>query len=422
MVHPILKKDCNQNRPEKRQLFFGLPFPWILKNAMKVAMKDKQFQTGNVLLLSFSHFVHDIYTSFLSPLLPLIIEKLSISLGQAGLLSMMLQLPSLFNPFIGSLADRKGLARWLVILAPSLTAVPMSLIGTTSSYGMLLFLLFAAGTSVALFHVPSPVLIAQMSGARKGQGMSFYMTGGEAARTVGPLIAVGLVSMLGLENCYPVMIFALLTSMVLYFRLGSMEIKTKRSKKISFMSTVKETKPIIGPLSGILTFRAFMHSSMAVFLPVFVERQTGNLWFAGTALVAYEAMGVIGVLGAGTLSDRMGRRPMLMVSLVTAPLALFFFVMTGGILRFLMLLIAGLSILSTTPVMLALVQEKCSKSPAAANGLFMMISFVTRSITTVLVGVIGDFAGLENMFIICAVAGFGALPFIAKLKDHTKKT
>jgi len=89
----------------------------------------KKFDTARVSLVSSAHFVHDLYTSFLSPLLPLIIEKLSLSLSQAGLLSTVMQIPALLNPFIGLFADNRGLARWLVILAPTLTAVPMSFIG-----------------------------------------------------------------------------------------------------------------------------------------------------------------------------------------------------------------------------------------------------------------------------------------------------
>ena len=58
------------------------------------------FQTGAVLLLSLCHFVHDVYSSFLSPLLPLLIQKLSMSLTQAGLLSTVMQLPALINPWI----------------------------------------------------------------------------------------------------------------------------------------------------------------------------------------------------------------------------------------------------------------------------------------------------------------------------------
>lgn len=386
-------------------------------------MDQKPFQTGNVLLLSLSHFIHDIYTSFLPPMLPLIIEKLSLTLGQAGLLSTMLQLPSLLNPIVGIIADKKGLARWLVILAPTLTAIPMSFMGSVSSYGLLLLLFFLAGTSVALFHVPAPVLVAQVSGSRKGRGMSFFMTGGEAARTVGPLIAVAMISLVGMDYFYMVVFAAILTSVLLYFHIGPLDINPGGTrKKESLMTTIRTMKQIMVPLSGILTARAFMHSAMAVFLPVLVERETGSLWLAGSALVFYEAMGVAGVLSAGTLSDRMGRKKILALSLVTAPIALLLFVLTGGAIRFAMLLITGFAILSTTPVMLALVQENAGNSPAAANGLFMMVSFVVRSLTIVIVGFIGDIAGLENMFIFSAIAGFGAIPFLIMLKEPMPST
>ena len=84
----------------------------------------EEFRAGGVLLISLCHFVHDVYSSFLSPLLPLLIEKLSLSLTRAGLLSTVMQLPALLNPVIGMWADRISV-RWFIILAPSMTAVPM---------------------------------------------------------------------------------------------------------------------------------------------------------------------------------------------------------------------------------------------------------------------------------------------------------
>ena len=56
--------------------------------------KGNGFRTLPILLLSFSHFVHDVYSSFLAPLLPLLIEKLALSLTQAGFLSAVMQLPA----------------------------------------------------------------------------------------------------------------------------------------------------------------------------------------------------------------------------------------------------------------------------------------------------------------------------------------
>jgi MFS transporter, FSR family, fosmidomycin resistance protein len=379
-------------------------------------MKTQKFYTSRVALVSFSHFIHDVYTSFLSPLLPLIIERLSLTLSQAGLLSTVMQVPALLNPFIGLVADNKGLARWLVILAPSLTAIPMSLIGITPSYGLLLILVFFSGISVALYHVPAPVLVAKYSGDKKGRGMSFFMTGGELARTLGPMFAVAAVSVLGLDHFHWVMVFALFTSVALYFTLEQEQEKTAIRRNGSLRASYREIRHVLNPLTGILTARAFMHASMGVFLTVFVERKTGSLWYGGVALGIYEALGVAGVLSAGTLSDWMGRRRVLFWALMVAPVAILLFVFTTGVVKVAMLMVTGFTVLSTTPVMLALVQETARDNPSAANGLFMMVSFAARSFAVVIVGAIGDVAGLENMFTISALVGFTAIPFLLKLE------
>jgi FSR family fosmidomycin resistance protein-like MFS transporter len=380
-------------------------------------MKNREFNTFNVLVLSFSHFVHDIYTSIFPPLLPLIIEKLSLSLSQAGMLSTALQLPSVLNPLMGVFVDRKRLERWVVILAPTTTAIPMSLIGVSNSYFMLLVLLFVAGTSVALYHVPTPVLIAQASGSKKGRGMSFYMTGGESARALGPVVAVGLIAVLSLETFYPVALLAIFTSLLLYFTLPPLEKREDSKKKITIVSVLKETKHVLYPISGILIARSFMHTSMGIFLPVFIERQTGNIYLAGAGLALYEAFGIAGVLCSGTLSDLIGRKKVLFSAIFFAPVALILFVLTQGFVQVFMLAVSGFTIIAVTPVLLAIVQENAKGNPASANGLFMMVAFFSRAIVIMIVGFFGDIMGLENTYITCAIIGFAALPFLMKLKE-----
>ncbi len=377
---------------------------------------SKNFQTSKVLLVSFSHFIHDVYTSFLSPLLPLIIEKLSLTLSQAGLLSTVMQIPALANPFIGLFADNRGLARWLVILAPTLTAVPMCLMGNAGAYWQLLVLAFTAGISVALYHVPSPVLIAGYAGPHKGRGMSFFMTGGEAARSLGPIFAVGAVQLLGLDNLFWVVGFAVLTSILLWFTLEKQAEPSRIQKRNSLKTAYREVAHVLKPLSGILMTRGFMHATMGTFLTVYVEQKTGNLWLSGAALALYEAVGVFGVLFSGTLSDWMGRRRVLFWATMAAPLCILGFVFFTGTLQILCLCAAGFTVLSTTPVMLALIQETARENPAAGNGLFMMASFAIRSVAVVIAGGVGDAAGLNQMFIFSALAGFLGLPFLLKLE------
>jgi len=280
----------------EQRIFLRNIFTLKVKFDKDAGMKLQKFQTGRVTLVAFSHFIHDVYTSFLAPLLPIIIEKLSLTLSQAGLLSTVMQIPALLNPVIGLFADNKGLARWLVILSPTLTAIPMSFILSASSYWVLLVLMFFSGISVALYHVPSPVLVAKYSGNRKGRGMSIFMTGGESARTFGPMFAVAAVSFLGPDRFYTVIGFAVLTSFLLYFTLEKEEQKTSIKRTGSLKSSYNEIKHVLIPLSGILSARAFMHASMGVFLTVFVEKETGSLWYGGAALTRYEAFGVAGVL------------------------------------------------------------------------------------------------------------------------------
>jgi FSR family fosmidomycin resistance protein-like MFS transporter len=383
-------------------------------------MKKTVFQTPRVALISFSHFIHDLYASFLPPLLPLIIEKLSLTLSQAGLLSFVMQVPAMLNPFIGLFADNRNVARWLVILAPTLTALPMSLIMAAPSYSLLLVLLFLSGISSALYHVPSPVLVAGYSGIRKGRGMSLFMSGGEMARTLGPIMAVALLSWLGMDRFYLVLGLAVMTSVLLWLTLESPPIKTGVQRNGSLTQAFAEIRHVLMPLSGILAARAGMHASMGIFLSVFVKQQTGSLWYGGAALALYEAFGVAGVLSAGTLSDWIGRRKVLFWAMLSAPVALLLFVHTSGILKIAMLVITGFSVLSTTPVMLAIVQDNAEKHPSAANGMFMMVSFAVRSFAVVVVGVIGDMAGMENMFVLSALAGFLSLPFLIRLPDGKK--
>jgi FSR family fosmidomycin resistance protein-like MFS transporter len=382
---------------------------------------SEPFQTKKILVLSICHFIHDTYSSFFAPLLPLLIEKLSLTLTQAGFLSTVMQLPALMNPLLGSLADRTSV-RYFIILAPATTAIPMCLLGLAPNYGVLLILLFITGISVAVFHVPAPVMVSRLAGDRKGKGMSFFMTGGELARALGPMITVGGVSLLGLEGFYPIMIVGIAASVWLFFKFRDVSITVKKKQPIGLFATFSNMRHILLPLAAILIARGFMHASLTTFLPTFVESETGNLWLAGMALTMFELCGVFGVMTSGSLSDHFGRRRILLVSLIGAPISLFLFAWIGSWIRFGALLVAGFTLLSTTPVMLAMVQEHAKSSPSAANGMFMLISFMARSAVVVIVGFIGDQIGLRTTYFISAALGLTALPFIFMLPDAARKS
>jgi MFS family permease len=70
---------------------------------------------------------------------------------KAGWLAACTQMPSILQPFFGHLADRLVL-RWVVMLAPAVTATGMSLVGWAPGYLGLVLLLIVVGLSSAAFH------------------------------------------------------------------------------------------------------------------------------------------------------------------------------------------------------------------------------------------------------------------------------
>jgi FSR family fosmidomycin resistance protein-like MFS transporter len=377
-----------------------------------VLQPEPVFKAGQVLTLAGAHLIHDVFSSFLVPLLPLLIKKFSLSLTLAGLLPAFYRFPSVFNPFIGVLADRMDL-RNLVILAPTLTATAMSLIGVAPSYAVIAILLLVAGTSSSALHVPGPVMVARVSGGRVGKGMSFWMTGGELARVVGPLLAVSIASLWGLDGMYPVMVVGMAASVLLYWRLRDAPFTPRAVREHSSAGQMwRALLRAFVPITGILLCKNFMSSALTTFLPTFLSSEGKSLWFGGAALSVLEFSGAVGALAAGTLSDRLGRRTVLLVALSVSPPLLLSLLAADGWMLFPILVALGFTILSPTPVVMAIVQDRASDNPATANGLYMGISFLINSGMSVLTGRLADFMGLRAAFTWSAVLAFLGIPII----------
>ncbi len=379
--------------------------------------KETEFQTEQVLTIVGGHFAHDTFSAFLSPLLPLIIERLSLSLMLAGSLWRFIQLPALLNPFIGYLADKVSL-RYFVILAPAVTATLMSSLGLAPTYPILSILLLAVGVSVAAFHAPAPVMIARIAGNRLGKGMSLFMAGGELGRAVGPLLAVWAVSVWTLDGFYPIMALGWTVSLILFWRLRN--IPARSDKRQDFRAMLPAARRLFIPLLGLTIPRQFMLTALAVYLPTFMSLGGANLWVAGASLSIWELAGVGGALVSGTLSDRLGRKAVLLVALTSSSLLMLVFLNVSGWLLGLVLLALGFASLSSVPVMMAMVQEHLPHNRAMANGLFMSMTFLVRPLAALTIGWLGDNFGLRSAFFWAAAISLLAIPivfYLPKLKD-----
>ena len=385
-------------------------------------MKNKQ-QKNQVATISLAHLAHDIYSSFLAPILPLLIEKLGISLTLSAFLDIARKLPSLLNPFFGLLAQRSD-ARYFVILSPAITALSMSLLGSANSYGFIVVLLIVSGVSSTLFHIPSPGIIKASSQNNIGRGMSFYMVGGELARTIGPLLVTAGVSLWGLEGTWKLMPFGFIASLILYFRLKDFQFKeknfTKKPEKGSAMRELKRFLPLFGTMAGFMFFQSAMKISMTLYLAVYLTHNGFSLWYASTALSVLQFFGVIGTFISGTLSDKIGRRKTLVImsSLAASTMALFLF-STTPYTTFPLLALLGVFLFANGPVMLSIIHELDTKMPIYVNSLYMTINFSISSVVVLLIGSFGDKLGLETTYTIATVLAFFAIPFALLLKPKS---
>jgi len=398
-----------------------------LPGATASAVQDRSpstphFETGHVLTISTAHAIHDTYQSFLSPLLPAFIENFSLSKTQAGSLSIFIELPSLLQPLIGHVADRFNL-RYLVILGPAVTAVMMSLLGIAPNYATLAVLLAVAGFSRAAFHAVAPVAVSNLSGRRLGRGMGFWMVGGQLGPALGPIVVVVAVKLLGLTRLPWVMILGLLGSVVLYVRLRDVPLQPARSSgSLPLWQALRGMRRVMLPVAAIVLVRAVLTTALSVYLPTFLTERGADLWLAGVSLSVLEGAGTVGCLLAGSVSDRLGRQPTLMASFLTAPLFVWAFLRTSGWSQIVSLFLLGFTSLSTMPVFMAMLLESFPENRALANGIYLALTFVGRSLMAVIVGVIGDRFGLEQAFIAGALILLLAVPLVRLLPGKSDRS
>jgi FSR family fosmidomycin resistance protein-like MFS transporter len=288
---------------------------------------------------------------------------------------------------------------------------------------MIIVLLITSGIGVSFFHVPAPVMIKHVSGNRIGKGMSYFMLGGEIARSLGPLYILGGVSLWGLEGTYRLLPLGLLASLLLFFKFKNIPIADdfkKKRKDSGAIATVKEQLPLFISLGGIIFFTSLVKGSLTTFLPTYMTENGSSLWIGGISLSIVQFAGAAGTLFSGTISDKIGRRFTLMIMAITTPFLLLLFVfISHTIFAVPLLIVIGVIMFATTPVLLAEVNIVKSEHGGLINGIFMTMNFVFSAFAIVIIGVLGDLLGLKTTYMITALVSFFSIFFIIRLPKKT---
>jgi MFS transporter, FSR family, fosmidomycin resistance protein len=367
-----------------------------------------RLQRSRLALVTWGHFLNDCYGSFFAPILPLLIDKLSLSLTMAsGLASIASITSAVFQPIYGMASDRIH-GRSLIVLGPLLSTVCMSLLGVAPNALLIGVLLLLAGVGSAAFHPQAVAAAGVVSGERRGFGISVFIFGGSVGFALGPLAIIGAVQLWGLERSYYAMIPGLLSVLLLGLYLKVPSGAASRGRVLSLTAAFKGTQRPMAVLFSIAVIREFTRIAVVTFLPVFLAMQGRSLAAGGITLALFSMAGALGGMVGGSLSDAWGRRTVILASgLLCVPLLHGMF-QTNGLPSLILLVLAAGTLSGANSVVIALAQELVPCRAGTASSLVMGLGWGVAGVMLIGFGTLAESIGVSRALDIAAT-----LPLLA---------
>ncbi len=382
-----------------------------------------------VIAVGIAHFINDAYSSFLSPLLPRLMDNLGMSIGLAASLAMTWSLAgSLIQPATGYLADRYG-RKFFVVGGALISAVFLSLIGVAPSVWVLALFLIVGGMGSASFHPPGAAL-SGAAGEGKGSGarMSAFAFGGLFGFAVGPLAIVGLVAVVGLSGMWIAMIPAIVVCAVLFKVLPADRPHPDAAPPPRPLELVRTLRGPLGVIFGISVLSGFIQRMFMTLSPIISFRDGVSEATGALILSVYLAGQAIGTLVGGILTDRMDRVYLLAgLTGLAIPAHFFaFWLPAGSPLMLLSAGVAGCLNLALMPLAVVLAQEILPHSKGVGSAIVMGLAWSAASVGVIGFGFVADSIGPRSaaiislpLLVIGTVLAFHPTLRLHRVPDHS---
>ncbi|HEU4743375.1 MAG TPA: MFS transporter [Meiothermus sp.] len=356
------------------------------------------------LLLSWLHATNDLFGAFLTPLLPKLQAAFGVGYGTVSLLVAMYSLSgSLLQPLAGLIADRYD-RRVLAALGPVLVALGGGLMGFFPTPLALGLMLAFSGLGSALFHSAAAALVGQYANpARRGFWLSFFSTGGYVGMAMAPALSLSVVNAGGLKALGWLVPLAFIPAALLLWKAPAIRLQTKPS---TFGDLARVFKGQVARLWAVSTLRSIVFMSFSTTIPFwFAQRGLSDEWVKIT-LTVYSVSATAGAFLGGTLSDRLGRRTVLVGTMICAiPLYVALLALPPENWLFVLALsLTGALMNAGVPTAVAMAQEHEPKQMATVSGLLMGF---TWGFAGLLYGVVGPI--IERFGVIESLSVMGLL-------------
>ena len=298
------------------------PAPVASEVAPEAEQTTLQTRRGRVILTGFTtaHFSHHVSNSLLNPLLPFIRDAFGLTYGQSGwLVSAFAMSLGLSNAPIGMLADRFG-ARLVVVVGLFLTGVISIAVGMAGSYWQLFALLIVMGLIHGSYHAPASALMARIYPASsRGSAIGLHITGGHLSFFIVPATAGWLVTQTGTWTTpYIWLAWAPVLAGIWIWYLAPRDHQPPQGNA-DRLAVFKELGGIVrtvGPLvSTSIAFQVAQAALVAFTTLYLVDVRGIEPAWAAVLFGIPQLVGLLGSPAAGYLSDRIGRRAVILIAL-----------------------------------------------------------------------------------------------------------
>jgi FSR family fosmidomycin resistance protein-like MFS transporter len=350
-------------------------------------------------LLIAGHFVTDINTGALPAFLPFIKEPLSLSYTMAATIILVFNLTSsVIQPAFGYFSDRWSI-RWLLPVGPFLASLGLALLGLAPSYAWLLLFASLSGIGQASYHPEGFKTVSLLSGPKKATVISFFHFGGNLGFAVGPILTTTFFTFMGLKGSVLFLIPGII--MITVFLSTSQwkvpqALPTARGKTGSAPAARKALFPM-SLLILTVTLRSATRLGLLTFVPFyFIKIQQSDPMIAGKVLSIFLLAGTAGIVIGGPLADRFGYKRTTLLSFAVSSILLFLFYFTQGTLSLVLFATAGMFIIMSNSVTMAIGQSLMPHNLGMASGLLLGLSMGMGGISTTLLGWVADQWGIAT--------------------------
>jgi FSR family fosmidomycin resistance protein-like MFS transporter len=353
-----------------------------------------------------AHFVVDWFSNTLAPLMPLLVTRLQLTLAGAGVLGMILTLASsVAQVLFGDLADR-GRARLMLVGGAVLSVAGLSLLTLCQTWTQLVIVLIVGGLGVAAFHPAGAMLAHRFGRERPGYAMAVYVTSGTLGFAVGPLAVALVAEGVGPEWVPALAIPGLATVAIALRRLPDLgpPSAAPRGDRFGFRALRPYAKPLT-LLYFLVVIRGVVSSALGTFLPVLISRRGGSVTLAAAAISVYFLAGGLGGFFGGAMSDRVGHRRVILLSMAVPIPFLMAAPLGPPAVTLSCLTIAGFFMQATLPVNVSFGQLLAPVSPATVASLLMGFAWGAGALFVPGIGALADRWGLD-----ATMVALGTLP------------